>query len=74
MIKQFVAAIAVAIMLSVLSVSAQQNMDDGTPKVGDVAPLFKLDLRFNDFAKEKSIDLNDQVGNQPIVLIFGSYT
>lgn len=48
--------------------------DDGAPKVGDVAPLFKLDLRFNDWNDEKSIDLNEQVGKRPILLIFGSYT
>ena len=53
---------------------AKMMADDGAPKVGDVAPLFKLDLRFNDWNNEKSIDLNEQVGDQPIVLIFGSYT
>ena len=52
----------------------ERNADDGAPKVGDIAPLFKLDLKFNDFANEKSIDLSKQVGYQPIVLIFGSYT
>ena len=53
---------------------AKMMADDGAPKVGDVAPLFKLDLRFNDWDDEKSIDLNEQVGKQPILLIFGSYT
>jgi len=53
---------------------ARANADDGAPKIGDVAPLFKLDLKFNDFDNEKNIDLNEQVGKQPIVLIFGSYT
>ena len=53
---------------------AKMMADDGAPKVGDVAPLFKLDLRFNDWDDEKSIDLNKQVGKQPIVLLFGSYT
>ncbi len=53
---------------------AMANAKDDAPKVGDVAPLFKLDLRFNDTANEKYIDLNDQVGTQPIMLIFGSYT
>jgi len=72
--KHFAVIIVIAIMLTSLSAIAQRNMDDGAPKVGDVAPLFKLDLKFNDFANEKSIDLNNQVGDQPIVLIFGSYT
>jgi hypothetical protein len=53
---------------------ANRNADDGAPKVGDVAPLFNLDLRFNGSANEKSVDLNQQVGRQPILLIFGSYT
>ncbi len=53
---------------------AMANAKDDAPKVGDVAPLFKLDLRFNDTANEKYIDLNNQVGTQPIMLIFGSYT
>ncbi len=53
---------------------AMANAKDDAPKVGDVAPLFKLDLRFNDTSNEKYIDLNDQVGTQPIMLIFGSYT
>ena len=53
---------------------AMANAQDDAPKVGDVAPLFKLDLRFNDTANEKYIDLNEQVGTQPIMLIFGSYT
>ena len=72
--KYLAAAISLAIVFSTCSVAAQRNMDDGAPKVGDVAPLFKLDLKFNDFADEKSIDLNTHVGDQPIVLIFGSYT
>ena len=72
--KYLVAVISLAIVVSTFSVAAQQNKTDGAPKVGDVAPLFKLDLKFNDFANEKSIDLNTQVGDQPIVLIFGSYT
>jgi len=89
MTKHFAAFIALSIMLSILAVPAQsqnkpkpdiqqlmanRNADDGAPKVGDVAPLFKLDLKFNDFDNEKSIDLNKQVGDQPVVLIFGSYT
>ncbi len=53
---------------------AMANAKDDAPKVGDVAPLFKLELKFNDIANEKNIDLNKQVGTQPIMLIFGSYT
>jgi hypothetical protein len=40
------------------------------PKVGDVAPLFKLPQIHGAAA----IDLNDIVGSRPIVLFFGSYT
>ena len=57
-----------------MQMSANMNADDGAPKVGDVAPLFKLDLRFNDRNNEKSIDLHSLAGKQPIVLLFGSYT
>ena len=53
---------------------AMANARDDAPKVGDVAPLFRLELRFNDMNNEKYIDLNDLVGTQPIMLIFGSYT
>ena len=44
--------------------------DDGAPKVGDVAPLFKLKL----LDGKKEVDLNELVGKKPIILIFGSYT
>lgn len=53
---------------------ANRNADDGAPKAGDAAPLFKLDLKFNDYDNEGSISLKEQVGKQPILLIFGSYT
>jgi hypothetical protein len=87
--KLFEPFIAFAIMLSILVVPAQsQNkpkpdlkqlvanriVDDGAPNVGDIAPLFKLDLKFDDFDNEKSIDLKEQIGKHPIILIFGSYT
>ena len=46
------------------------NQDDGAPKVGDIAPTFKL--KTLDGAGE--VDLTPLIGKRPIILIFGSYT
>ena len=44
--------------------------DDGAPKIGDVAPTFKL--KSPDGNSET--DLASFKGNKPVVLFFGSYT
>jgi len=52
-----------------LSMSAW--VQSGGPKVGDIAPDFKLNLLTD---SEKEIQLSRFKGNKPVVLIFGSYT
>ncbi len=44
--------------------------NDGAPKVGEDAKLFKL-KRLNE---EREVDLNDFSGKKPVILFFGSYT
>jgi len=44
--------------------------DDGAPKVGDMAPLFKLKL----LNSKKEVDIKEFIGKKPLILIFGSYT
>ncbi len=50
--------------------SAPRFRDDGAPKAGDDAKLFKL-KRLNE---EREVDLNQFAGKRPVVLFFGSYT
>ena len=44
--------------------------DDGAPKVGELAPTFKLDS----LDGKQSFDLAEFKGGKPVVLFFGSYT
>lgn len=44
--------------------------DDGAPKVGEMAPLFKL----GSLDGKSEMDLKSFAGKRPVVLIFGSYT
>ncbi len=44
--------------------------DDGAPKVGDVAPTFKL----KSLDGKQEFDLAGFKGKKPVVLFFGSYT
>ena len=46
------------------------SRDDGAPKIGDVAPTFKL--KSPDGKNET--DLASFKGSKPVVLFFGSYT
>lgn len=47
----------------------QRQANDGV-KVGQKAPNFKIDL----LEEGKSFDLAANLGKQPVVLVFGSYT
>ena len=44
--------------------------DDGAPKVGQVAPTFKL----NSLDGKTGFDLASFKGHKPVILLFGSYT
>lgn len=79
--KQLFAALTVLCLCTVESqVSAQDGQRRGArggrgavdtaPKVGDEAPLFKLDSLDG---KSQTI-LEEYRGKKPVVLIFGSYT
>ena len=46
------------------------DRDDGAPKVGDMAPTFKLKT----LDGQKEVDIGKLIGKKPIILIFGSYT
>ena len=46
------------------------DRDDGAPKVGEVAPTFKL-LSLDG---KNETDLNSFRGKRPVILCFGSYT
>lgn len=48
----------------------QEELDALAPKVGDIAPDFKL----YDVSGEKAVRLSDFRGQKPVALIFGSYT
>ncbi|MEX2244008.1 MAG: hypothetical protein WD716_09215 [Fimbriimonadaceae bacterium] len=62
---------AVAVLLCGASgLSLGQRPAQGTLKVGDKAPTFKLDFLKDD----KEYDLAANVGKKPTVLVFGSYT
>ena len=49
---------------------ARQTRSDNAPKVGDLAPTFKL----KSLDGESETDLADFKGKKPVVLFFGSYT
>jgi cytochrome oxidase Cu insertion factor (SCO1/SenC/PrrC family) len=44
--------------------------DDGAPKVGDNAPLFKLKT----LDGKQEVDLKKTIKSKPVILFFGSYT
>ena len=46
------------------------SRDDGAPKVGDIAPTFKLAT----LDGSEEVDIAQLIGKRPIILIFGSYT
>ncbi len=48
----------------------EKYKNDGAPKVGDQAHLFKLHTLEGD----REVDLASFAGNKPVVLFFGSYT
>lgn len=48
----------------------QKKHDPSAPKLGDVAPAFKL----RDVNGENPIRLSDYRGKRPVALIFGSFT
>ena len=63
----------VLLMLAADSASAQRGQrsrDDGAPKVGDKAPLFKLKT----LEGNEVVDLAEVIKTKPVVLFFGSYT
>ena len=48
----------------------RRGRDDGAPKVGEKAPLFKL----KELKGKKTVDLAQAIKARPVVLFFGSYT
>ncbi len=46
------------------------SRDDGAPKVGDLAPVFKL----KSLDGKRETDLAGFKGRRPVMLFFGSYT
>jgi len=44
--------------------------EDGAPKVGDQAPLFKLKT----LDGKQEVDLKKSIKSKPVILFFGSYT
>ena len=50
--------------------SWQKKYDSRAPKVGDLAPDFEL----SDSNGENTVKLSDFRGQQPVALIFGSFT
>jgi peroxiredoxin len=48
----------------------QKKYDPHAPKIGDVAPDFKL----NDSNGEYPVSLYDFRGQKPVALVFGSFT
>jgi len=48
----------------------KQKREDFGPKVGAVAPNFKLKM----LDEKREIDLSSFKGSKPVVLVFGSYT
>ena len=48
----------------------RMTRDDGAPKVGEIAPVFKLES----LDGKSGFDLKSARGKRPVVLIFGSYT
>ena len=48
----------------------QKKFDANAPKVGELAPDFEL----RDSRGENSLRLSDLRGQQPVALIFGSFT
>ncbi len=63
----------VLLMLAADSASAQRSQrsrDDGAPKVGEKAPLFKLKT----LEGNEVVDLAEVIKAKPVVLFFGSYT
>ena len=48
----------------------QRSNDDGAPKAGEKAPLFKLKM----LKGNEVVDLAEVIKAKPVVLFFGSYT
>jgi len=48
----------------------QKKFDANAPKVGELAPDFEL----SDSRGENSLRLSDLRGQQPVALVFGSFT
>ncbi len=48
----------------------QKKYDANAPKVGDLAPDFKL----TDVSGEQQVRLSDFRGSKPVALVFGSFT
>ncbi len=66
---------SLAMMVFTTGTVAQQNFrswgrDDNAPKVGDMAPTFKL----KSLDGTEETDLEQFRGKKPMVLFFGSYT
>ena len=51
-----------------------KQKDDNAPKLGEVAPTFKLKLLAKKGEEQKEVDLKSFIGKKPVLLIFGSYT
>jgi hypothetical protein len=47
---------------------------DNAPKVGEMAPTFKLKLLAKQGEEQEEFDLKSFIGKKPVLLIFGSYT
>lgn len=56
------------------STAQRRFADDNAPKVGEVAPTFTLKLLYEREDLPEEIDVQSFAGNQPVVLLFGSYT
>ena len=65
--------LAAAVVLAAMSAPAEAQRgrrSDDAPKVGEVAPNFKLKM----LNGETEVELAGFAGKTPVVLIFGSYT
>jgi hypothetical protein len=51
-----------------------KQREDNAPKVGEVAPTFKLKLLVKEGEEQEEFDLKSFIGKKPVLLIFGSYT
>lgn len=68
------AALCLALLMlaadAALAQRGRRSRDDGAPKVGEEAPLFKLKR----LEGKQTVDLAQAIKSRPVVLFFGSYT